>query len=663
MLLSLSVLFGCETDSFVDPSRTGYFETTPTAMPILTRIDVVEPIGPGQDFVKVDAEMLKPSEQIYRFSAGDILQISIPSLMQTGQTEIADRIIDQSGDIQLPVINKIRAAGLTTEDLQILIESRLKGVITNPQAFVALKEGRTFQYRVLGSVDQPGIFALTKPDFRLLDALATARGASVNTTRILITRVEILDEHKAVYDRKPKEPGDSGAKTQQSAASQNSTSTPQTSAPAVAPSPAISAPSSIDIDQLINEVPGAATQTTPTAAPATEPAAASVTEPAAAPVTEPVAAPTTEPTAAPTAEPAAASTTEPAAAPTAEPTAEPTMEPSAAPTAEPAAEPTMEPPAAPTAEPAAAPTAEPAAAPATEPGADPKNIPSKKQTQLGMLRAASRQAPPVDIDQLEPAKADDRASANLNSTATSNSSDGASGDQIIYDNASQSWVRKSAMTTTATSQAATTDSNSTPTGDSQSSSATTDTGNNAGLRSVENAKMNKKRNLENNEKTIVIDIDYNQLVRGDSTLNIVIKPGDAIYCDSGDVGVVYIDGEISRPGVYNLPTAGRLTLSRLVAAAGGVSELAIPERCDLIRRLDSDKEACVRISLLAIRNRGEPDLFLKRDDHIIVGTNFWALPLSRLRRDLSFPNSIGFQLDRNFGNDVFGAPPSGITTN
>jgi hypothetical protein len=306
---------------------------------------------------------------------------------------------------------------------------------------------------------------------------------------------------------------------------------------------------------------------------------------------------------------------------------------------------------------------EPTAAPATEPGADPKNIPSKKQTQLGMLRAASRQAPPVDIDQLEPAKADDRAGANLNSTATSNSSDGASGDQFIYDNASQSWVRKSSITATATSQATTTDSNSTTTGASQSSSAPADAGNNAGLRSVENAKINKQRNSEIKEKTIVIDIDYNQLVRGDSSLNIVIKPGDAIYCDSGDVGVVYIDGEISRPGVYNLPTAGRLTLSRLVAAAGGVSELAIPERCDLIRRLDSDKEACVRISLLAIRNRGEPDLFLKRDDHIIVGTNFWALPLSRVRRDLSFPNSIGFQLDRNFGNDVFGAPPSGITTN
>ena len=624
-MLSLSVLFGCETDSFIDPSRTGYFETTPTAMPILTRIDVVEPVDPGTEFVKVDPEMLKPSPATYTFSAGDVLQISIPSLMQTGQTEVADRIIDQSGDIQLPVINKVRAAGLTTEELQILIESRLKGVITNPQAFVALKEGRTFQYRVLGSVDQPGIFALTKPDFRLLDALATARGASVNTSRILITRVsESPDEHKAEYDRKPStKTGDSVQNTQQTKASQSSTSTPQTSAPAAATSPTIAAPSSVDIDQLINELPSTTTPTTP----------------AVAPTAEPVAAPTMEPAAAPAAEPAAV------------------------PTAEPAATPTTEPAAAPTAEPAAAPTTEPAAAPATEPGADPKNIPSKKQTQLGMLRAANRQTPPVDIDALEPAKADDRASATLNSTTTSNASDANGGDQFIFDNASQSWVRKSAMTASANNQASTPDSNSTPTVDSASSGSTTDSGNNAGLRSVENATNKKKLNDDKLEKTVVIEIEYNKLVRGDSSLNIVIKPGDAIYCDSGDVGVVYIDGEISRPGDYNLPTAGRLTLSRLVAAAGGVSELAIPERCDLIRRLDSDKEACVRISLLAIRNRGEPDLFLKRDDHIIVGTNFWALPLSRVRRDLSFPNSIGFQLDRNFGNDVFGAPPSGITTN
>ena len=49
------------------------------------------------------------------------------------------------------------------------------------------------------------------------------------------------------------------------------------------------------------------------------------------------------------------------------------------------------------------------------------------------------------------------------------------------------------------------------------------------------------------------------------------------------IGVVYVDGEILRPGVYNLPASGRLTLSRLVAAAGGLGSLAIPERVDLTR--------------------------------------------------------------------------------
>ena len=268
----------------------------------------------------------------------------------------------------------------------------------------------------------------------------------------------------------------------------------------------------------------------------------------------------------------------------------------------------------------------------------------------------------MDIDELEQAKTDDRVGQNGDTPPAVNNLDATTGDQYIFDNASQSWVRKSAVTAipnhsepvNATGSATSTN----------TSNITSPDDEGAKLKSNEAAQeLRTKRVIAKQEKSVVIDISYNDLVRGQANLNIVIRPGDLIYCDSGQVGVVYIDGEISRPGVYNLPTSGRLTLSRLVAAAGGVSELAIPERCDLIRRLGSDKEACVRISLAAIRNRAEPDLFLKPDDHVIVGTNFWALPLARFRRDLSFPNSVGFQLDRNFGNDVFGAPPTGVNIN
>ena len=636
VLLCLSFLAGCETDGFVDPSRTGYFETTPSAMPILGRIDVIEQASEQPDFVKPDSADLKPSSTVYTFAAGDVLQISIPNLMQTGATEQADRIVDQSGYVQLPVIGKVLAAGLDTEQFEEAIVQKLKPVMGDgAKVFVMLKEGRSFQYRVLGSVDQPGIFGLTRPDFRLLDALATARGASANTARILITRTVFEDDQKADYEKqaavedakkynKPKTESNKSTETNSKDNSSETSTTKSTTTP-----PVTNLPSAIDVDNLIDELDkkgGAAPATEPTAAPATEPIAAPVTEPTAAPATEPTAAPATEPTAAPATEPTAAPATEPTAAPAMEPTAEPAMEPSAAP-----------------------------------PVADPATEPTRIRTQLGMLRAATRQAPPVDVDQLEPAKSDDRVDATGSSTAISNSPNDNAGDQWVFDNESQSWVRNSSTTAKASqtpTQSAGLDTNA-PAGPNSAGQEDAD---GSRLRVVENAQARKENRKQNKKasNTKVIEINYLTLVQGEPSLNIVIRPGDAIYCDSGEIGVVYIDGEISRPGVYNLPTSGRLTLSRLVAAAGGVSELAIPERCDLIRRLGSDKEACVRVSLAAIRNRGEPDIFLKPDDHLIVGTNFWALPLARFRRDLSFPNSVGFQLDRNFGNDVFGAPPQDL---
>ena len=571
-LLAFTALNGCETDGFFDPSRTGYFETTPSAIPILTRLDVIEQAIDGPEYVNPTPEDLKPGDLSYKFSPGDVLKIQIPSLMQTGQTEIAERVVDQTGDIQLPVINKVQAAGLTTEELQASIEKKLEGIIKNPKAFVSLQEGRAFQFRILGSVDQPGLYALNKPDLRLLDAVATARGASASTTRIFITREKIAEENKVTYGKKVATP---------EAQSTSSTTSPQTVQPTTTPAtPTQAIPSTIDIDQLINELPNSsATPATPA--------------PSSPPTTEPTAPPTTEPTAPPTTEPTAAPTTEP----------------------------------------------------------------SKSRTQLGLLQTETRPDPPVDIDQLAPATLDDRAGQNSEAAPVVNSSDANTGEKYVFDNASQSWVRTSSTTPTKANDSA-------AVGSVGPGETTTSDPEGAKLKSNEAAEaLSRKRESAKKEKYYVIDISYNDLVRGQPNLNIVIRPGDLIYCDSGQVGVVYIDGEISRPGVYNLPTSGRLTLSRLVAAAGGVSELAIPERCDLVRRLGSDKEACVRVSLAAIRNRAEPDIFLKPDDHVIVGTNFWALPLSRFRRDLSFPNSVGFQLDRNFGNDVFGAPPTGVNIN
>jgi len=156
----------------------------------------------------------------------------------------------------------------------------------------------------------------------------------------------------------------------------------------------------------------------------------------------------------------------------------------------------------------------------------------------------------------------------------------------------------------------------------------------------------------------IVRIDMERLRSGDAAQNVVIRPDDYIFVEPPPQGFIYIGGEVARPGSYNLPSNGRLTLSRFISTAGGLSAIAIPERVDLIRKVGDDREAVIRLNLAAIRRRTEPDIFLKPDDHILIGTNFWATPLAVLRSGFRITYGFGFLLDRNFGNDVFGPPPT-----
>ncbi len=158
--------------------------------------------------------------------------------------------------------------------------------------------------------------------------------------------------------------------------------------------------------------------------------------------------------------------------------------------------------------------------------------------------------------------------------------------------------------------------------------------------------------------TRIIEIDYQALIKGDPNLDVVIRPNDRIYVEPPETGFIYIDGEINRIGVYELQNSnGRLTLSRFVSAAGGLSPTAIPNRVDLVRVVGKDREATIRVDLAAIRNRSEPDIYMRPDDHVIIGTNLIATPLAIIRNGFRMTYGFGFLLDRNFGNDVFGPPP------
>ncbi len=155
----------------------------------------------------------------------------------------------------------------------------------------------------------------------------------------------------------------------------------------------------------------------------------------------------------------------------------------------------------------------------------------------------------------------------------------------------------------------------------------------------------------------VIRVPVKPLVSGDARYNIVVRPGDIVRVPPPAQGNIYIDGEVARPGVYQLPALGGLTIKRAITAAGGYNPIAIPERVDLTRMVGPDEQATIMLNMRAIAEGTQPDIYLKPNDQINVGTNFWATPLAIIRGGFRTTYGFGFLLDRNFGNDVFGAPP------
>ncbi len=145
----------------------------------------------------------------------------------------------------------------------------------------------------------------------------------------------------------------------------------------------------------------------------------------------------------------------------------------------------------------------------------------------------------------------------------------------------------------------------------------------------------------------VIRIPIDALLEGDPKYNIVIQPGDTIRVPNIQPGEFYMMGHVSGPGVYTL-TGRKVTLKMAVAAARGLDAVAIPRRCDLIRRIGPNQEITVQVDLQRIFDGEQPDIFLKANDVINVGTDMVAPFLAVTRNAYRASYGWGFVYDRNF---------------
>ncbi len=113
------------------------------------------------------------SPSAYTLGPNDKIAIRVLNAEEIGKGD--PLVIDARGNITLPMLGRIRAAGLTPEQLELDLETRAKPFIHEPDVTVQLLEMRSQPISVLGSVEKPGVHQV-EGEKTLFEALSMAGG-------------------------------------------------------------------------------------------------------------------------------------------------------------------------------------------------------------------------------------------------------------------------------------------------------------------------------------------------------------------------------------------------------------------------------------------------------------------------------------------------------
>lgn len=115
----------------------------------------------------------------------------------------------------------------------------------------------------------------------------------------------------------------------------------------------------------------------------------------------------------------------------------------------------------------------------------------------------------------------------------------------------------------------------------------------------------------------IIWIDLNDLLQnGNMALNARIINNDVIFIPESQSELVYVMGEVTTPGAYNM--TGRLTVLDSLMLAGGTTDDAVAKTLYLIRKGENKKGVVKEINLKAIIESGDFSTnYIMEDDDIL----------------------------------------------
>lgn len=111
--------------------------------------------------------------------------------------EQVDYLVDQDGEIDFPVIGKIKIAGLSPEEVRVLLRERLSDYLKDPIINIRLKN---FTVTVLGDVNNPGTYRVEGERITILEAIGLAGDLTIKGRRDNVMVIRDFDGTK-VYTK------------------------------------------------------------------------------------------------------------------------------------------------------------------------------------------------------------------------------------------------------------------------------------------------------------------------------------------------------------------------------------------------------------------------------------------------------------------------------
>lgn len=134
----------------------------------------------------------------YRLVPSDVIDVRVA---YENDVSVDDVVIGTGGEISVPLIGEVRAAGLTAGELARSVEARLARYLRDPRVTVNVRKFALQTVTVEGSVEVPGVYDVPGTS-SLLQAVALARGPTrtAELGEVIVFRTVNGQRMGAVFD-------------------------------------------------------------------------------------------------------------------------------------------------------------------------------------------------------------------------------------------------------------------------------------------------------------------------------------------------------------------------------------------------------------------------------------------------------------------------------